>query len=373
MVSTEAPDSSPAIPRPALRRLPRYAAGKPPVPVAGVASFKLSSNENPLPPLPEVLAAISDLESINRYPDPTAAPLRAVLGEFLGVPADDIVTGTGGLGAFNQILAAFAGANDEAAPDEVIYPWRSFEAYPISVGLTGAASVQVPLAADGRHDLPAMAAAITERTKVIVLCTPNNPTGPVLHTAEVVEFLDQVPPRIVVVIDEAYTEFSTDPEMVRGLDMYRKYPNVVLLRTFSKAYGLAGLRIGYSISHPGITESLRIAASPFTASAVAQEAAIASIELNEKIIERVQSLIFERERVLDGLRALGWPVPDAQGNFFWLNFGEDSADFAAVAEAAGLSVRTFAGEGVRVSIGEAAANSRLLEICAGYTKTPLAS
>lgn len=341
--------------------------------MAGVESFKLSSNENPLPPLPEVLATISDLEAINRYPDATAAPLREVLGEFLGVPADDIVTGTGGLGAFNQILSAFAGANENAAADEVIYPWRSFEAYPISVGLTGATSVQVPLAAGGRHDLDAMIAAITEQTKVIVLCTPNNPTGPVLHTAEVEEFLDRVPSRIVVVIDEAYADFSTDPEMVEGLDIYRKYPNVVLLRTFSKAYGLAGLRIGYSISRPEITASLRVAALPFTASAVAQQAAIASIELNEKIIERVQGLVFERERVLEGLRALGWPVPQAQGNFVWLNFGKNSVDFTAVADAAGLSVRTFTGEGVRVSIGEEAANTRLLEICASYPKTPLAS
>lgn len=336
-------------------------------------SFKLSSNENPFPPLPEVLAAMSDVEAVNRYPEPTAAPVRAALAGLLGIPAEDIVTGTGGLGAFNQILAAFAGGNDDGAPDEVIYPWRSFEAYPISVGLAGALSVQVPLAPDGRHDLPAMVEAITEQTKVIVLCTPNNPTGPVLHTAEVEEFLARVPARIVVVIDEAYAEFSTDQNMVKGLDMYRKYPNVVLLRTFSKAYGLAGLRIGYSISNPEITQYLNVAASPFSASSVAQQAAIASIELHEKIMERVQSLIFERERVVDGLRALGWPVPDAQGNFIWLNFGSDSADFSALAAAAGLSVRTFAGEGVRVSIGEVEANSRLLEICAKYTKVPLAS
>lgn len=326
-----------------------------------------------MPPLPEVLAAISDVEAINRYPDPTAAPLRAALAQFLDVPAEDIVTGTGGLGAFNQILAAFAGGNENAAPDEVIYPWRSFEAYPISVGLAGAVSVQVPLAVDGRHDLAAMEAAITDRTTVIVLCTPNNPTGPVLHAREVEEFLDRVPPRIVVVLDEAYHDFGTDPKMVKGLEIYRKYPNVVLLRTFSKAYGLAGLRIGYSVSHPEVTQYLRTAASPFSASAVAQQAAIASLELHEKIMERVQSLIFERERVVAGLRALGWPVPEAQGNFCWLNFGDDSLEFAALAEAEGLSVRTFAGEGVRVSIGEVEANSRFLEICARYTKVPRAS
>lgn len=372
-VGTENLESTPVTPRAALGKLPRYAAGKPPAAVEGIQSYKLSSNENPLPPLPEVLAAISDFETINRYPEPTAAPVRAALAELLDVPADDIVMGTGGLGAFNQILAAFAGSNDNGEPDEVIYPWRSFEAYPISVGLTGAESVQVPLASGGRHDLAAMAAAITERTKVIVLCTPNNPTGPALRTDEVEDFLNQVPARVVVVIDEAYHDFNRDPQMVKGLEMYRKYSNVVLLRTFSKAYGLAGLRIGYSISNPEITEILRIAASPFTASSVAQEAAVASIELHEKIIERVQTLVFERDRVLEGLRALGWDIPDAQGNFIWLNLAENSLEFAALAEKNGIAVRPFAGDGVRVSIGEVEANTRFLEICASYTKSPLAS
>lgn len=372
-VSTENLESTPVTPRAALGKLPRYAAGKPPAVVEGIQSYKLSSNENPLPPLPEVLAAISDFEAINRYPEPTAAPVRAALAELLDVPAEDIVMGTGGLGAFNQILAVFAGSNDNGEPDEVIYPWRSFEAYPISVGLTGAESVQVPLASGGRHDLAAMAAAITERTKVIVLCTPNNPTGPALRTDEVEDFLNQVPARVVVVIDEAYHDFNRDPQMVKGLEMYRKYSNVVLLRTFSKAYGLAGLRIGYSISNPEITENLRIAASPFTASSVAQEAAVASIELHEKIIERVQTLVFERDRVLEGIRALGWDIPDAQGNFIWLNLAENSLEFAALAEKNGIAVRPFAGDGVRVSIGEVEANTRFLEICASYTKAPLAS
>ncbi|AJT42090.1 histidinol-phosphate transaminase [Psychromicrobium lacuslunae] len=357
-------------PRAALGRLPRYAAGKPPVQLEGMQSFKLSSNENPLPPLAEVLQAIADHPEVNRYPDPTAAPLRAALASFLDVPADDIVTGGGSLGALNQILAAFSGANDGAEPDEVIYAWRSFEAYPISVGLAGARSVQIPLAAGARHDLDAMAAAVTERTKVIILCTPNNPTGPVLHTAEVEDFLAKVPSDVVVVIDEAYVEFVTDPEAVQGLEMYRKYPNVVVLRTFSKAYGLAGLRVGYSVSQAELTQYLRVAAVPFAASSLAQFAAISSLELYPKILERVQSLVLERERVVNGLRDLGWPVPDAQGNFVWLDLKQDSAEFAALAEAQGLAVRPFAGEGVRVSIGEVEANTRFLEFCRDSTIRP---
>ncbi|NYE95776.1 histidinol-phosphate aminotransferase [Psychromicrobium silvestre] len=360
-------------PRAALGRLPRYAAGKPPVAVAGMESFKLSSNENPLPPLPEVLESMAKHPEINRYPDPTAAPLRAALADFLDVPAEDIVTGGGSLGALNQILAAFSGANDGGEPDEVIYAWRSFEAYPISVGLAGARSIQVPLTSGARHDLEAMAAAVTDRTKIVILCTPNNPTGPVLHTAEVEEFLAKVPEDVVVVIDEAYVEFVTDADAVKGLELYRKYPNVIVLRTFSKAYGLAGLRVGYSVSQPELTQYLRVAAVPFAASSLAQHAAIKSLELYPKIVERVQSLVRERERVVAGLRELGWPVPDAQGNFVWLNFGQDSSDFAAQAEGQGLSVRPFGNEGVRVSIGEVEANSRFLQFCQGYTKAPAAS
>lgn len=370
-VSTENPAQPLVHPRSALGRLPRYAAGKAPVQLEGMESFKLSSNENPIPPLPEVLQAIADHPEVNRYPDPTAAPLRAALSDFLEVPAEDIVTGGGSLGALNQILAAFSGANDGGEPDEVIYPWRSFEAYPISVGLAGARSVQIPLAPGARHDLDAMAAAVTERTKVIILCTPNNPTGPVLHTAEVEDFLAKVPSDVVVVIDEAYVEFVTDSEAVKGLEIYRKYPNVVVLRTFSKAYGLAGLRIGYSVSQPELTQYLRVAAVPFAASSVAQYAAVKSLELYPQIVERVAALVQERSRVVAGLRDLGWPIPEAQGNFVWLNLQEKSAEFAALAEAQGLSVRPFANEGVRVSIGEVEANSRFLDFCGGLSISPV--
>lgn len=357
-------------PRPVVARLPRYAAGKPPAAVDGLASYKLSSNENPLPPLPEVIEAIAQQTDFNRYPDPLSSRLRAELSRFLGVPPEDIVTGAGSLGALNQLLATFAGRNDDGTPDEVIYAWRSFEAYPISVGLAGAASVQIPVTADGRHDLPAMAAAVTPRTRMVLLCTPNNPTGPVLGAAETEEFIRLVPPHVVVVIDEAYQEFVRAEDAVDGLAMYRKYPNVAVLRTFSKAHGLAGLRVGYSVSNPGLTQHLRVAATPFAVSQIAEKAAVVSLQNYPQVVERVQRLVDERERVTAGLRSLEWPVPDAQGNFVWLNLGADSADFAAVAGRQGLSVRAFPGEGVRVSIGEEEANTRFLQLCAKYTKAP---
>src|SRR5690349_18491029 len=316
-------------PRPVVDRLPKYAAGKPPAAIEGLTSYKLSSNENPLPPIPAVLQAIADQTDINRYPDPLATKLRNALAGFLDVPADDVVTGAGSLGALNQILAAFAGQNEDGKADEVIYAWRSFEAYPICVGLAGAESVRIPVTADGRHDLDAMAAAVTARTRVILLCTPNNPTGPTLTTQETERFIESVPSDVVVVIDEAYQEFVRDNDAVDGIRLYRKYPNVVVLRTFSKAHGLAGLRVGYSVSQPELTQYLRVAATPFAVSQIAETAAIVSLQNFGLVVERVQSLVDERTRVLTGLRALGWAVPDAQGNFVWLDLGTHSADFAA--------------------------------------------
>jgi histidinol-phosphate aminotransferase len=338
--------------------------------VEGLVSYKLSSNENPLPPIPAVQQAIAAQTDFNRYPDPLSSKLRESLARFLDVPAEDIVTGAGSLGALNQLLTTFAGQNDDGKADEVIYAWRSFEAYPICVGLAGAESVRIPLTADGRHDLDAMAAAVTARTRMILLCTPNNPTGPILTTEETERFINAVPADVVVVIDEAYQEFVRAGDAVDGIAMYRKYPNVVVLRTFSKAHGLAGLRVGYSVSRPDLTQHLRVAATPFAVSQIAETAAVTSIEHFADVVERVQSLVDERDRVTAGLRELGWFVPEAQGNFVWLNLGANSAEFAALAAERALSVRAFGNEGVRVSIGEAEANTRFLELCAIYTKPP---
>jgi histidinol-phosphate aminotransferase len=357
-------------PRPVMDRLPKYAAGKPPAVIEGLQPYKLSSNENPLPPIPEVLEAIQSQHNIQRYPDPLSTALRTELSRFLDVPAEDIVTGAGSLGALVQILQTFAGQSEDGTADEVVYAWRSFEAYPIMIGLSGAASVQIPNQADGSHDLEAMAAALNERTKVVLLCTPNNPTGPALSTAQVEDFLAKVPQDVVVVIDEAYTEFVRDPEVVDGIKVYKKYPNVIVLRTFSKAHGLANLRVGYSVSNPELTQHLRVAATPFAVSSLAEDAAIASLKHYDKVVERVQSLVDERDRVVAGLSELGWKIPESQGNFVWLPLGENAQDFATYAGEQALSVRAFPNEGVRVSIGEVEANTRFLALCANYTKGP---
>jgi histidinol-phosphate aminotransferase len=271
-----------------------------------------------------------------------------------------LAVATGSTGLIYQLLTAFV-----TPGDEVVYAWRSFEAYPIAVTAAGGVSVQVPLTDDGRHDLDALADAVGERTRAVLLCSPNNPTGPALTQAEVDAFLDRVPPHVLVVLDQAYVEFVRLPGGVDGLATYRARGNVVVLRTFSKAYGLAGLRVGYGIGPESVMAALRAVSLPFGINLVAQAAAVASLERTAELAERVEALVAERTRVVEGLREAGWDVPDAQGNFVWFGFPGDPeriAAFAAAAEDAGVMVRPLGTDGVRVTIGEPEANDRVIEL-----------
>jgi len=343
--------------RPEIAALPAYRQGKQAAPDA----FKLSSNENPFEPLPAVVDALRDAVAVNRYPDATAAGLRAALADAFGVTTDEVHVGAGSVSLLQQLVLAAA-----APGDEVVYAWRSFEAYPIAVTAGGARSVQVPVTADGRHDLDAMAAAVTDRTKVVIVCTPNNPTGPAVTQSELDAFIAKVPTHVVVVVDEAYLEFVRMDDAVDGLATYRAHPNVVLFRTLSKAYGLAGFRVGYAVAQGPIAAALRAVSLPFGVSAVAQAAAIASLEAEDELLERVEALALERARVHAALLEMGWSIPEPQGNFVWFGLGERTADFALAADEAGIVVRPFAGEGARVSIGETEGNDRLLEVARAF-------
>ena len=342
--------------------IPAYVPGKPPAPRDGLETFKLSSNENPYPPLPGVLeAVVASAGSLNRYPDMGASRLYAAIARRLDVPESHLALGTGSVAVLYHLLQAVC-----ADGDEVVLAWRSFEAYPIAIQLTGARGVPVALAAGARHDLRAMADAVTERTKVVLVCTPNNPTGPVVHRAELEEFLHRVPPHVLVVVDEAYVEFVDDPEAASGLDEYRARDNVVVLRTFSKAYGLAGLRVGFGVAPGPIAAAMRKAALPFGVSQVAQEAAVASLGAEDDLMVRVRALQTERQRVRSALVAAGWDVPEAQGNFVWLPLGEGTVAFAAAAAEAGIMVRPFPGDGARVSIGEVEGNDVFLRLAVSW-------
>lgn len=353
-------DTRPAAPRlrPALADLPAYVPGRSAGP--GRALYKLSSNENPYGPLPGIQAVIAaEAAGVNRYPDMTSAPLVEAIAAHLGVPPEHLATGTGSVGVLQQAVQATAGEGDE-----VVHAWRSFEAYPIVVRVNGATGVPVPLTPDRRHDLGAMLGAVTDRTRLVLLCSPNNPTGPALRRDELARFLDRVPADVLVVLDEAYREFVRDPDVPDGLELYRRWPNVCVLRTFSKAYGLAGLRVGYAVAAPEVAGALRKTAVPFGVSGVAQAAAVASLGVEAELLERVEAVVAERTQVVDALAAQGWDVPDSQGNFVWLELGEEAVAFAAACEEAGIMVRPFAGAGVRVTVGEPAANDAFLAVAA---------
>ncbi len=348
--------------RATLDVIPAYKPGKPPAPVEGVTSYKMSSNENPYPPLPSVLQAAADaLTSMNRYPDPSIHDLTQRLATELDVDPEALIIGNGSSGVLSQIVNACV---DDG--DEVVYAWRSFELYPICVAAAGGRSVQVPLTADGRHDLTAMAAAVRQATRIVIVCTPNNPTGPSVGARELEDFLAAVPSDVLVLIDEAYLEFVTASDAFDSLAVWRAHPNVVLLRTFSKAYGLAGLRVGYAVAHPHAAAALAKLSLPFVVTNVAQRAAVASLDARGELDVRVKSLVAERERVVAGLAEQGWEIPDAQANFVWLPLGPDTLDFAQAATARGLSVRPFPGEGVRVSIDDPAANDTFLQVAAAF-------
>ena len=341
--------------RPLLTQLPGYQPGRRPAP--GSDPARLASNETPYPPLPSVVDAVARaLGQGHRYPDPTCGELVAALAGRFGVAPAQVSVGCGSVSLVQSLVQVTADPGDE-----VVFAWRSFEAYPGFVKVAGAVPVMVPLK-DAEHDLDAMAAAVTDRTRLVLLCTPNNPTGPALSEAAVVDFLAKVPRDVLVVLDEAYVEFVSDPTVVDGTRLLADHPNLAVLRTFSKAYGLAGLRVGFCLTaSQEVGAALRQVQVPFAVSMPAQVAALASLEAADELAERVAQVVAEREPLRQELRALGHDVPAAQGNFVWLPAGEDSDRLAAAFEDAGVLVRCFSGEGVRVTVATAQDSVRVLQ------------
>ena len=337
--------------RPDLEAVPAYRQGR----AAPDGASKLSSNESPHPPLPSVIAAVQDrLARVNRYPDMSADALRRRIAERHGVDVEQVTVGAGSVELAAQLIHATAGAGDE-----VMFAWRSFEAYPSLVRIAGATPVAVPLDADHRHDLDAMLAAITPRTRLIFVCNPNNPTGTVVGADELERFVAAVPRDILVVIDEAYVHFDRsvyfDASRGRGagIELFRRHPHIAVLHTFSKAYGLAGLRIGYAISPAVIAENQRKTALPFGVTDLAQTAAIASLDAEQELTIRIDDVVVQRERTSALLEAAGWSPSPSQANFVWVPSGPGTAHLEGLLRAGGVITRAFAGEGVRISSGSA--------------------
>ena len=339
--------------RETIGRLPAYKQG---VAAGDSGAFKLSSNENPFAPLASVTDAIaSALDQIQLYPSMAVTEVTDRIAARFDVAAENVAFGAGSVEVLSQLIHASAGAGDE-----VIFAWRSFEAYPILVQVAGATPVPIALTADERHDLDAMADAITTKTRLIVVCNPNNPTGACVTADELHAFLARVPENVLVVIDEAYVHFNRDATSAIGIDFFHRYPNVAVLHTFSKAYGLAGLRIGYAIAPTAVATNLRRVALPFGVTALAQHAALASLDAEDELVLRIDEIVAERVRVLAALRASGWHVTDSQGNFLWLRTGADTDRVNAVFMAEGILARAFSGEGLRVTIGTTTQNNRFL-------------
>ena len=347
--------------RPEIAALPAYRQGRP----APADGYKLSSNENPFPPLPGVAEAVAaTANEVNRYPDATALALREKLAERFGVSTDEVIVGAGSVSLLAQFIAAAAGPGDE-----VVYSWRSFEAYPGLVTVSGATSVPVSNRGDHGHDLDAMADAVTERTRVAIVCSPNNPTGVIVTADEFEAFMARVPADMLVLLDEAYIEFvRTEPTgpgaSVDGSTLLGRYPNLVILRTFSKAYGLAGLRVGYAIGPAYILDAARSTAIPLSVTAASAAAALASLEpeAERELLARVETIAGRREALRAALLEQGWPVPEAHGNFVWLPTGDRTVEVAERLFDAGLVTRAFPPEGIRISVGEPESVETLLRI-----------
>ena len=329
-----------------------------PAPRTDIETYKISSNETPFEPPEAVRRAIEQAAAtVHRYPDPFSRRLTGALARRFDVREEQIALGTGSVAVVGQLIWAAAGAGDS-----VVYPWRSFEAYPIWVQMTGARSVQVPLLADERHDLPSMLKAIDDSTRIVFVCNPNNPTGEAARRDELTEFIDAVPSDVIVVLDEAYREFISDTDVPDGLDFFHERNNVVVIRTFSKAYGLAGLRVGFAIAPEPIAEGMRKTALPFGVSSIAEDAALAALECEDELFERVRHLSQERDRVWQALADQGWDIHPSHANFVWLRLGERTQEFAQACDEVGITIRTFPDEGVRISVAEEQANDRVIDV-----------
>lgn len=332
--------------RAGLDAVPAYRQGR----SAPAGASKLSSNESPHPPLPSVVRAVQDrVAGIHRYPDMSASAVREALAARYAVDPAQVTVGAGSVEIAAQLIHAVAGEGDE-----VVFAWRSFEAYPSLVRIAGATPVAVPLDTDHGHDLDAMRAAITPRTRLVFVCNPNNPTGTVVDAEALERFVAAVPHDVLVVIDEAYVHFDRTDSRGAGIELFRRHPHVAVLHTFSKAYGLAGLRIGYAIAPTAIAEAQRKVAVPFGVTDLAQAAALSSLAAEDELAVRIDEVVAQRDRLYTVLTAAGWPAVRSQANFVWVPAGERTAELDALLHAGGVVARAFPGEGIRISSGSAA-------------------
>jgi len=328
-------------------------------------SIKLASNESPYPPLPYVVERAAQIVAqAHRYPDNASERLRSALGRHLQIAPSRIRIGCGSVSLCTQLVQAAV-----APGDEIVLAWHSFEIYPILAELAGATQVRVPLN-NHTHDLQTMAARVSAKTRLVFVCNPNNPTGTAVSRPDLLQFLQTVPPTVLVVVDEAYREFVADPDVPSALDFLDEFPNLVVLRTFSKAYGLAGLRVGYAIAgDPVVADALSRTQVPFAVTAAAEEAALASLEplAQRQMADRVAEITLERPRITRRLLELGYEVPPSQANFVWVPLADQTEAWSEHMAENKVIVRPFSAAGARVTIGTAIENDRCLAAAADWS------
>ena len=343
-----------------LRDIPVY-------PAASTYEFhgeltKLASNETPWEPNPAVLEAIGKAaHSLNRYPDPTGTKLRQAIGHRYDMPTSKVTLGNGSC----EILLAAATAMLEPGA-EIVYAWPSFSMYPHLAAMTGARAIEVPLDDDDTHDLEAMARETTAATRIVVACNPNNPTATAISTAEIDAWVAELPRHVAVILDEAYVEFQTLEDPDASLDLLKKHPNLVILRTFSKVYGLCGLRVGYALGSEQFKQACDVVRQPFSVNMLAQAAATEALKHQDDIATRVERTVIERVHVESELGDRGLATSDGEANFTWVNLGDHDEDavMRGLGER-GVIVRAgkdLGGPGhLRVTFGTRPENDRFLQ------------
>ena len=345
--------------RPAVAALAAYRPGKGAAQAEaehGISdAIKLASNENPYDTVSAVAEAIAAAATgVNRYGDHRAVELRAAIGNWIGVDDSSVTVGCGSVGLLQQLCLAYIDPGDE-----VVYPWLSFEAYPVNVKMMGGVPVTVPLV-DHAFDMQGVADSVTPQTKLVMLATPNNPTGTAVHTSEIKRLLEVISDDVIVLVDEAYREFMTTDFGDPVHDLVPHHRNVIVTRTFSKAYGLAGLRSGYAVTDPDIVGELDKVLLAFAVNSLAQAGALAAIGAMDEIQPKIDQLLIERDRVVEAVTDAGWSLPDAQANFIYVPTGPTTDELTLELERRGVVVRPFSGDGIRVTIGTPAENDRFL-------------
>ncbi len=339
--------------RPDISRIRPYLPGKPIIEVAGDHGFdpdmvvKLASNESPLPPLAAAQRAMMErIGHVNRYPDNEARVLRQAIAKRLGVGFDSVWVGAGSSEVLRVLATALGGPGTSA-----VYGWPSFVVYRLATSIAGSRSIEVPLDKNHRHDLPAMLDRIDESTTVVYVCNPNNPTGTVVSSAALSEFISAVPPDVAVLIDEAYHEYATDTSYHSALELVPNHPNLIVSRTFSKIYGLASLRVGYGVAHPAVLAELRKAQAPFSVTDLGQVAAVASLSESAEIDSRGLANRAGREMIEATLSRMGIEYVPSQANFVYFRLGAEPATVTEAFLRHAVILRPFSGGWIRVSVG----------------------